>query len=150
MFIAVSEGMALHVEQQQAGEKLGLHTYPWNFSYGADVRSPQDAQKARLLTHQTPARQDAPFRGRGRRRIETGGVPSGYVEDFDELRTKLADFFNILLELNLPPESPMRIDLIDDDQTQSDEEPPKPDLHPVGTGSRVGDSQAVGWIIRRN
>jgi hypothetical protein len=33
----------------------------------------------------------------GHRRIETGGVPSGYVEDFDELRTKLADFFSILL-----------------------------------------------------
>jgi hypothetical protein len=27
-----------------------------------------------------------------RRRIETGGVPLGYVEDFDELRTKLAGF----------------------------------------------------------
>ena len=33
----------------------------------------------------------------GRRRIETGGVPPGYVEDFDELRTKLADFFSIPL-----------------------------------------------------
>jgi hypothetical protein len=33
----------------------------------------------------------------GRRRIETGGVPSGYVEDFDETRTKLAGFFSILL-----------------------------------------------------
>jgi hypothetical protein len=33
----------------------------------------------------------------GRRRVETGGVPSGYVEDFDEPRTKLADFFSILL-----------------------------------------------------
>jgi hypothetical protein len=34
----------------------------------------------------------------GRRRIETGGVPSvGYVEDFDELRTPLAGFFSILL-----------------------------------------------------
>ena len=35
----------------------------------------------------------------GRRRIETGGVPVGYVEDFDESRTKLADFFSILLEI---------------------------------------------------
>ena len=35
----------------------------------------------------------------GRRRVETGGVPSGYVEDFDEPRTKLADFFSILLIL---------------------------------------------------
>jgi hypothetical protein len=34
----------------------------------------------------------------GRRRIETGGVPSGYVEDFDEPRTPLADFFSILLD----------------------------------------------------
>jgi hypothetical protein len=34
---------------------------------------------------------------RGRRRIETGGVPHGYVEDFDEPRTKLAGFFSILL-----------------------------------------------------
>jgi hypothetical protein len=34
----------------------------------------------------------------GRRRVETGGVPSalGYVEDFEELRTSLADFFSIL------------------------------------------------------
>jgi hypothetical protein len=35
----------------------------------------------------------------GRRRVETGGVPlRGYVEDFDEPRTKLADFFSILVE----------------------------------------------------
>ena len=34
----------------------------------------------------------------GHRQVETGGVPSvGYVEDFDELRTMLADFFSILL-----------------------------------------------------
>jgi hypothetical protein len=33
----------------------------------------------------------------GRRRVETGGVPLGYVEDFDEPRTKLEDFFSILL-----------------------------------------------------
>jgi hypothetical protein len=32
----------------------------------------------------------------GRRRVETGGVPLGYVEEFDEPRTKLADFFSIL------------------------------------------------------
>jgi hypothetical protein len=32
----------------------------------------------------------------GRRRVETGGVPSGYVEDFDKLRTKLAGFFSTL------------------------------------------------------
>jgi hypothetical protein len=38
----------------------------------------------------------------GRRRIETGGVPLWYVEDFDEPRTKLADFFS-----NLSGESTM-------------------------------------------
>ena len=35
----------------------------------------------------------------GRRRVETGGVPSGHVEDFGEPRTKLADFFSIRLIL---------------------------------------------------
>ena len=35
----------------------------------------------------------------GRRRIETGGVLSGYVEDFDEPRTKLTVIFSILLIL---------------------------------------------------
>ena len=34
----------------------------------------------------------------GRRRIETEGVPSGDVEDFDESRTPLAGFFSILLK----------------------------------------------------
>ena len=34
----------------------------------------------------------------GRRQIETGGVPFwGYVEDFGEPRTTLADFINSLL-----------------------------------------------------
>ena len=33
----------------------------------------------------------------GRRRVETGGVAPGYVEDFDEPRTKLAVCFSILL-----------------------------------------------------
>ena len=32
---------------------------------------------------------------RGRRREETGGVPSGYVEDFFEPRTKLEAVFSI-------------------------------------------------------
>ena len=32
----------------------------------------------------------------GRRRVETGGVPLGHVEDFEEPRTSLADFFGIL------------------------------------------------------
>ena len=33
----------------------------------------------------------------GRRRVKTGGVPLGYVEDFDEPRTTLEGFFSILL-----------------------------------------------------
>ena len=33
----------------------------------------------------------------GRRRVKTGGVSSGYVEDFDEPRTTLEGFFSILL-----------------------------------------------------
>jgi len=33
---------------------------------------------------------------RGRRRNKTGGVPLQYVEDFGELRTKLAAIFSIL------------------------------------------------------
>ena len=81
---------------------------------------------ANLLTHPTLARQNAPFPKQGRRRVETGGgtdrtswgrspvqwilangkappvLPTSenlirYVEDFDELRTPLADFFSILL-----------------------------------------------------
>ena len=39
----------------------------------------------------------------GRRRVETGGYPLGYVEDFDEPRTKLANFFSILLVTAHPP-----------------------------------------------
>ena len=53
-------------------------------------------KKAGLITRPTPARRDAPFRRQGRRRIGTGGVPLGYVEDFDGPRTKLAGFFSIL------------------------------------------------------
>jgi len=34
-------------------------------------------KKARLLTRPSLARQDAPWPRQGRRRIETGGVPSG-------------------------------------------------------------------------
>src|SRR5207302_8291635 len=41
------------------------------------------------------------FAQQGRRRVKTGGIPSGYVEDFDEARTKLADFFSILLRFGL-------------------------------------------------
>jgi hypothetical protein len=38
------------------------------------------------------------FVQRGRRRIEPEAYPQGYVEDFDEPRTKLAGFFSILLD----------------------------------------------------
>ena len=42
----------------------------------------------------------------GRRRVAAGGVPGGYVEDCDEPRTKLEDFFNSLLHL-LQPHRPV-------------------------------------------
>jgi len=45
----------------------------------------------------TPRRMFKKAIQQGRRRVETGGVPSGYVEDFDEPRTMLPDFFNVLL-----------------------------------------------------
>jgi hypothetical protein len=62
-------------------------------------------KKADVLTRPTPARQDAPFHGRSERR---GEAHSGYsllflmqrvqsVEVLSDARTKLADFFNILL-----------------------------------------------------
>ncbi len=45
-----------------------------------------------------------------RKRVETGGVPSGYVEDFDEPRTPLAGFFSLLLgEVVLRHAIPQRI-----------------------------------------
>jgi hypothetical protein len=48
------------------------------------------------LTGEHSRRMIKKFVQQGRRRVETGGVPSGYVEDFDESRTLLADFFSIL------------------------------------------------------
>ncbi len=42
----------------------------------------------------------------GRRRVAAGGVPGGYVEDCDEPRTKLEDFFSSLLNL-LQPHRPV-------------------------------------------
>jgi len=86
-------------------------------------------KKARFLTRPTLARRDAPRPKQGRRRVETGGgtdrtpwgrspvqwilangkTPSAlptsenlnrYVEDFDEPRTTLADFFSILLGID--------------------------------------------------
>jgi hypothetical protein len=64
-------------------------------------------KKPVILTHPAPARQDAPFRGRGRsdRRAEACRGPVAlndatgetYVEALREARTKLGGFFNILL-----------------------------------------------------
>jgi len=39
----------------------------------ARLAVPQDVQNGNLLTRPTLARQDAPFREQGRRRIKTGG-----------------------------------------------------------------------------
>ena len=55
-------------------------------------------KKARLLTHPTPARQDAPFRGQGRSERRGEGVRFWYVELLSEARTPLAAFFSILPE----------------------------------------------------
>ncbi len=49
-------------------------------------------------TGNCPGRMLKKFIQQGRRRVETEAYPLGYVEDFDEPRTKLADFFSILLE----------------------------------------------------
>jgi len=53
-------------------------------------------KKARHLTRPTPARQDAPFHGQGRRPFVARRV-HGVREHDKEPRTPLADFFNILL-----------------------------------------------------
>jgi hypothetical protein len=52
---------------------------------------------AAVLTQPALARQDAPFlrRGRSERRGEAYSVP--YVEPLSDARTKLADFFSIVL-----------------------------------------------------
>jgi hypothetical protein len=54
-------------------------------------------KKASVLTRPTPVRRDAPFhrQGRSERRGESYFVP--YVEPLSDTRTRLADFFNILL-----------------------------------------------------
>jgi hypothetical protein len=51
----------------------------------------------RLLTHPTPAGQDAPFPKQGRSELSPETYPLGYVEDLNEARTLLADCFSILL-----------------------------------------------------
>jgi hypothetical protein len=54
-------------------------------------------KKAIVLTRPTLARRDAPYprRGRSKRRGDAYSLP--YVEPLSAARTKLADFFNILL-----------------------------------------------------
>ena len=62
---------------------------------------PQDAQKGGLLTRPTPARQDAPFRGQGRNSAADPRFTfhaSRFRLPWNDARTKLADFFSILLE----------------------------------------------------
>jgi len=56
-------------------------------------------KKATDLTLPTPARQDTPLRidGRSERRGKTYSL--SYVEPLNDARTKLEDFFNILLRL---------------------------------------------------
>ena len=44
----------------------------------------------------------------------------------------------------------MCTDLIRDDESKTDEKPPEANLHPIGTGSCVGDSQTVGRIVCRD
>jgi hypothetical protein len=48
-------------------------------------------KKAAVLTHPTLARQDAPLHRQGRKRNIR------YVEPLNDVRTKLEDFFNIML-----------------------------------------------------
>jgi hypothetical protein len=52
---------------------------------------------ARLLTRPTPPRQGAPCPSKAAGESKPEAYPLGYVEDFDEPRTTLADFFSSLL-----------------------------------------------------
>ena len=57
-------------------------------------------KKARLLTRPTPARQDAPFRGQGHSSpadLRFTFHASRFTAAGSDARTKLADFFSILL-----------------------------------------------------
>ena len=69
-------------------------------------------KKVIVLTHPTPARQDAPHPGKAAgeskpvaypssparlRAAKTARFPRGYVDDFDEPRTTLRSFFSTLL-----------------------------------------------------
>ena len=44
----------------------------------------------------------------------------------------------------------MCTDLIRDDEKKTDKKPPEANLHPIGTGSCVGDRQTVGRIVCRD
>ena len=58
-------------------------------------------EKTRLLTRPTLARRDALWPKQGRSKGRAEAYPLGYVEDLNDARTTLADFFSILLnELN--------------------------------------------------
>ncbi len=50
-----------------------------------------------ILTHPTPARQDAPFTVQGRKEFERRGVRGWHVEAFNRPRTRLGIVFTILL-----------------------------------------------------
>ena len=54
-------------------------------------------KKARLLTRPTRARRDAPFPKRDRSERRGEAYSATYVEPLSDARTKLVDFFNILL-----------------------------------------------------
>ena len=54
-------------------------------------------KKLIVLTHPTPARQDAPHPGKAAGESKPEAYPLGYVEDFDEPRTTLRSFFSTLL-----------------------------------------------------
>jgi hypothetical protein len=41
--------------------------------------------------------------------VKTRGVPSGYVEDLNDARTPLADFFSILLETIMKGHWPVKV-----------------------------------------
>src|SRR6185295_18845228 len=55
-------------------------------------------KKSRLLTRPTLARRDAPCPSKAAGESKLEAYPHGYVEDFDEPRTTLADFFSIRIK----------------------------------------------------
>ncbi len=55
-------------------------------------------KKASLLSYPTLAHRDAPFPNKAAGESKPEAYPLGYVEGLNDARTKLADFFSILLE----------------------------------------------------